>query len=98
MQAQCEELLKKALVTLTSLDRLKAHRTQLMKALNGGLGKQLLHPFLPHAFVDGHLGEVFARAEGYLESRMDSRVLEAHRTLADALTLARRALFTFGTN
>jgi hypothetical protein len=69
MQTQCEELLKKALATLTSLDRLKAHRTQLMKALNGGLGKQLLHPFLPHAFVDGHLGEVFARAEAYLESR-----------------------------
>lgn len=70
-----EGYLEEALQMLTSLDRLGAHRQSLMKALNSTLGKIILHPFLP-GDIQGRLGELYARADAYLERRKDLGVVD----------------------
>src|SRR5579859_3366877 len=92
MQTDAESSLQSALATLTSLDRLKQHRTSLMKALKSGPGRALVPPFLPPMFIDAALGELFTRAEHYLESREDAGVMEAHAAFAAAAVTARHAL------
>ena len=92
MQTDASATLESAVATLTSLDRLKHSRSTLMKALKAGSARALLQPFLPPTFIDGALGELFTRAEDYLDSRTDARVVEAHRALGGAIAAAKQSL------
>ena len=97
LQPEAESALRSALASLTSLDRLKAHRTQLMKTLNARLTKPFILPYLPAGFVEGALGELFARADSYVENRGGLGVVDAHRALLDGLASARSQLHACGT-
>ena len=94
---EAEKALASALATLTSLDRVKTLRQQLMRTLNARVTKPFLYPYLPPGFVEGAMGELFNRADAYVEASAGLGVVDAHRALLDALATAREQLVACGT-
>lgn len=72
-----EKELRRALLSLTSLELMKRHRQSTMKALNQPMGKILVQPFLVQDISAG-LGELYARVQKYIEQRESLGVVDAH--------------------
>ncbi len=73
-----------ALQTLTSLERIITHRTNVMKVFNNKMGRILFHPFLP-INIEADLGEVYHRVDNYVEQREGLAVVDAHKSAIDGI-------------
>lgn len=71
-----EKELNEAFQTLTSLERMNAHRQKLMKALNNKVGKILSRPFLPDGTLE-LLNEIYKCVSIYLDQRDGIDVVDA---------------------
>jgi hypothetical protein len=69
--------LRRALLSLTSLELLKRHRQSTMKALNSKMGRFLVHPFLMEN-IEARLDELYTRVQNYIEQRENLGVVDAH--------------------
>lgn len=72
-----ENELRRALLSLTSLELMKRHRQSTMKTLNHQMGKILVHPFLVED-IDARLSELYTRVQNYIEQRENLGVVDAH--------------------
>ena len=79
-----ESAVKRAVDTVTSLDRVKDHRTQLLKAVRSQTGQILIQPFLPDQ-AEPLLKDSYTRVLSYLDKRNDIGVLEANLKAKAAL-------------
>jgi class 3 adenylate cyclase len=82
---------------LTSLDRLSAHRKNLLAAINNKVGKNVLLPFLPDD-VNAQLGEMYRRVEMYMERRQDYlSIVDAHARATREIERLNKMLESKGT-
>lgn len=75
-----EDQLRSAAAELTSIERVQAHRGEMLKALKHRLGQLILKPFLPPNCVQ-EMSEVYTRVERYIQNR---RSLDAISTYENA--------------
>lgn len=94
---ELENNLLKSLDLFTSLNRVKAHRENLMSVLNGRLGRFLFQPFLPNS-LDSLMIEFYKRIEEYTASKDSSGIVEARRAVLDEATRFQEVLAAYGTS
>jgi hypothetical protein len=81
---ESEQNFNKAIAMLTSLDRLKAQRQELMKSIRSKAAEYFIVPFLPIDYT-AKLDEVYTRIQEYIENRNELRVLEIYENTKEKL-------------
>lgn len=92
-----EDQLKSAVAELTSIDRVQAHRGEMLKALKHRLGQLLLKPFLPPNYVQ-EMSEVYTRVERYIQTRRSLDAIATYENAFDTLQHFAEALDQYRTH
>jgi len=89
---RCEAELDQALKMLTSLDRFRSQRHNLLKVLNGRPGNWLLAAFLPKDILP-QLGEIYIRTEKYSEMLNEpDKIIGIYRSVMEAFDVFEKLL------